>query len=309
MKKRMNNACHIEGLLYQHSLEKKVTGAHSKNPGTEFITGTIEIATDNAITNIVPVHFTYVTATTAKGSANAVFNILANIIDGTHHSVMEHGADKATMLRISTSIGLNEFYSDRKGTLELVSAKRNEGGFIHVVNALDEDESRRNTFDVDMIITNVRHVDADEERQLPEKAIVKGAIFDFKKALLPIELSAVDPRAIDYFEGLDASPREPVFTRLKGNQISETIVRVIEEESAFGTPSIREVKSTKKDFVITWAQANPYDWDDEETILASELKEAMSAREIYLATIKKRQDEYLASKEKPAIAASSDFNF
>ena len=39
----------------------------SKNPGTPFITGTISIATDDAMTNIVPVHFTYVTATFGSG--------------------------------------------------------------------------------------------------------------------------------------------------------------------------------------------------------------------------------------------------
>ena len=79
MKKMVNNT-HIEGALYQHDLTLKVTGENSKNPGTEFISGNIEIATDDAGINIVPVHFTYVTATTAKGSANATFNVLKNII-------------------------------------------------------------------------------------------------------------------------------------------------------------------------------------------------------------------------------------
>ena len=63
-----------------------------------------------------------------------------------------------------------------------------------------------------MLITNVRHIEADEERSLPEKAIVKGAIFDFRKSLLPVEFTAVNPGAISYFEGLDASNSNPVFT-------------------------------------------------------------------------------------------------
>jgi len=45
-----------------------VTGPNSAHPGTTFISGEIEIATDEAMTNIVPVHFTYVTATTSKGA-------------------------------------------------------------------------------------------------------------------------------------------------------------------------------------------------------------------------------------------------
>ena len=54
--KAMLNRTHIEGYLYEHALEKKVTGPNSKNPGTEFISGTVSIATDDAMTNIVPIH-------------------------------------------------------------------------------------------------------------------------------------------------------------------------------------------------------------------------------------------------------------
>ena len=110
MSKKMFNATHIEGTLYQHDLALKVSGENSKNPGTEFISGNIEIATDNAGINIVPVHFTYVTATTAKGTANATYNVLKNIIDGVYKTVMTDGADNATKLRIDSAIGLNEFY-------------------------------------------------------------------------------------------------------------------------------------------------------------------------------------------------------
>ena len=42
MKKRMINTTRIEGVLYQHSLELKVSGPNSKKPGTEFISGNID---------------------------------------------------------------------------------------------------------------------------------------------------------------------------------------------------------------------------------------------------------------------------
>ena len=311
--KSMINRTHIEGLIYEHDLQMRESGPNSKNPGTQFIMGNVQIATDDAMTNIVPVHFTYVTATTSKGNPNATFTILSQIIDGTLGSVMANGADSAAKVRIDSAIGLNEFYSDRNGQEELVSAKRNEGGFVHTVAALTEDESSRNTFEADILITNVRIVDADEERNLPEKAIIKGAIFDFRKALLPIEFSAINPNAISYFEGLGASSKEPVFTRVKGRQVSETITRKITEESAFGEASVREVTSNRKDWVINWAQSDPYVWDDESTITAAELTEAMSNREVYLAGIKQRQDEYKASKGQTSAAtatpAKGAFNF
>ena len=311
--KSMINRTHIEGLIYEHDLQMRESGPNSKNPGTQFIMGNVQIATDDAMTNIVPVHFTYVTATTSKGNPNATFTILSQIIDGTLGSVMANGEDSAAKVRIDSAIGLNEFYSDRNGQEELVSVKRNEGGFVHTIAALAEDESSRNTFEADILITNVRTIDADEERNLPEKAIIKGAIFDFRKALMPVEFSAINPNAISYFEGLGASNKEPVFTRVKGRQVSETITRKITEESAFGEASVREVTSNRKDWVITWAQSDPYVWDDESTITAAELTEAMSNREVYLAGIKQRQDEYKASKgQAPAATATpakGAFNF
>ena len=312
MKKTMINQTHIEGILYEHDLTLKESGENSKNPGTKFISGTISIATDDAMTNIVPVHFTYVTATFGSGKPNDTFTTLSNIINGTFGSYMKDGADKAVKLRVDSALGLNEFYTDRNGKEELVSAKRNEGGFVHKVDALDEDEKVRNTFKADMVITSVKHVDADDEKNLPEKCIVKGAIFDFRKSLLPIEFSATNPNAMRYFENLDASQKNPVFTCVWGRQVSEVVVRQIVTESAFGEDEVREVKNTRRDFVITGAAKEPYVWDDESSITAAELNEAIQKREVDLAAMKKRQDEYKASRNaapKAAAPAQGGFNF
>ena len=292
----MINATHIEGLLYNHDLTEKVSGPNSKTPGTKFISGTVEVATDNSYINIVPVHYTYVTATTSSGKENPTYTTLANIINGTFKTIMADGADKATRIRIDSAIGLNEFYSDRNGTEELVSVKRNEGGFAHTNGNFTDDENLRNTFDVDIVITGVRHVDGDAEKGTDEKVILKGAIFDFRNSLLPVEFSVTNPAAMNYFEGLDASNKNPVFTRIRGRQISETITRQITEEGAFGEPSVREVKSSRKDFVVTWAKAEPYDWDDDSTITVAEFKKAIADREMTLAALKQRNDEYKASR-------------
>ena len=311
-KKTFINNTHIEGVLYEHDLQAKVSGDTSKNPGTPFITGTISIATDDAMTNIVPIHFTYVTATFGSGKPNDTYTTLNNIVNGTFGSYMKDGAEKAVKLRVDSALGLNEFYTDRNGKEELVSAKRNEGGFVHKVDTLDEDEKVRNTFKVDMLINNVTRTEADDEKNIPEKVIVKGAIFDFRKNLLPVEFSATNPNAMNYFEGLGATQKEPVFTCVWGRQVSETIVRQIVTESAFGEDEVREVKNSRRDFVITGAAKEPYVWDDESSITAAELNEAIQKREVDLAAMKKRQDEYKASKNKitPAAApAQGGFNF
>ena len=313
MKDKFINEVHLEGYLYEHKLEKKVTGDTSKNPGTEYIRGSLDIATDDKLLNIVTVNYTYVTEKTSKGNTNATFTVLNNIVNGVYKTVMKDGASNATKLRIDTSIDLNEFYSDKDGKETLVSVKRNDGGFIHVADAINDDEKKRNTFKVDIVINNVTRKEADTERNIPEKVIVKGAIFNsFRKNLLPTEFTAVNEAAMSYFENLGVTKQEPVFTCIWGRQISETVVREIRTESAFGEDEVREVKNTRKEFIITGAAPQPYVWDDPGSITAAELNEAVQKREIDLAAMKKRNEEYKASKASPAARpaiANSEFNF
>ena len=309
--KNMINKTHIEGYIYEHDLKVKVTGENSKAPGTTFITGTVSVATDDACVNIVPVHFTYVTAVTSSGKQNATYVTLNNIVEGIVGTIMKDGKDKAGKIRIDSAIGLNEFYSNRSGEEELVSVKRNEGGFAHIVDTLVDDEKARNTFECDMVITGVVRTEADEEKNIPEKVTVKGAIFDFRKALLPVEFTATNPNAMNYFEDLGVSKKEPVFTKLWGRQVSETVVKTTIEKSAFNEDMVRETKSTRKDFVITGAAQEPYEWDVDGILTVTELNNAITARETYLATVKQRQDEYNATKGavKPSTPAAGTFNF
>ena len=316
MKKTINST-HIEGLIYEHVLESRVTGENSKNPGTPFIMGTLNIATDDACENIVPVHFTYVTATTSTGKNNATYGVLQDIIDGKMKTIMGGASrDEAAKIRIDSAIGLNEFYSERNGTEELVSVKRNEGGFCHKTDTLAVDENNRNTFKCDMLITSVAETEADPEKGTDAYVTLKGAPFDFRGELLPIELIAQHPGAIQYFLSLDASPSQPVFTQVWGKQISQTVVTKKVTESAFGDPHVEEVTRSRKAWVVTGAAPDPYEWDSEESITAAELKELMAKRETYLATVKKRQDEYKAQKtaanapaNKGTSTSAGGFNF
>lgn len=52
-KKSFINQTHLEGYVYEHKLEDKVSGPNSKNPGTSFINGTLSIATDDELLNVV----------------------------------------------------------------------------------------------------------------------------------------------------------------------------------------------------------------------------------------------------------------
>lgn len=290
------NETHIEGILYDHKLVVKTAGENSKNPGMQYISGTIDIATDDELTNIVQVHYTYETPTFAKsGQANSRYNTLFDIINGVTKTYMKDGNAAATV-RVDSALALNEFYSNRSGTEELVSVKRNEGGFIHVNTQLNSDPDKRNTFRCDIVITGARRVEAVEEKNIEEHVVVKGYVFDFRKTPMPMEFNAYTSGAMDYFENLEASEKNPVFTRIWGNQITQTVASTTTEESAFGEAYVREVASNRKDFVISGAAKEPYVWDDESTITAAQLKSGLADRELNLANMKKRNDDYQASK-------------
>lgn len=297
MKASWMNTTHIEGVVFDHSLEKKVSGEKSKNPGTAFINGIVNIATDDACNNVVPVHFSYVTATTSRGAANSTYNVLSRLID-ENQCVASVGQENAMRVRIDSAIGLNEWFKDLKDE-KPISTMRNEGGFAHIVtDALNADEKARSTFKVDMVITNTRDVEANPERDLPAKLVVEGYIFDFRKALLPASFSVINPDGIKYFQKLNCSPNTPVVTQVWGRQISQTIKTKIVSESAFGEDFVRFREDSNRDFVITGTAREPYIWDDENCITATEMKQALQDREIVLATMKKNQEEYQNNRSK-----------
>lgn len=312
MKNRFDNKVSLAGYLYQHKLEKRVTGPQSKNPGTEYIRGSIDIATDIDCTNTVTVNFSYEVPTNKNGSENKKYTFLNNVLTGVYKTVMEVGKENATRMRCDSVLELNEFYTDRNGQVELVSAKRCGPGFCHVDNTIftANDNTNHNGFSCDMVITNVRRVEANEERGLPEKVVIKGCIFDFRKAVLPVEFNAYTEDAKNYYESLDASPANPFVTQVGGEIVSQSIERRVEESRAFGPPAIKIYTSTKKDMEVQWAGGEPGVWDDPSWITADELKKAMQDRELMLATLKNNWETNRAQRSAPAPAVpAGEFNF
>lgn len=294
--KKTVNTYHCEGYVYDVSkLKSKVSGPNSKNPGTPFIQGEMQVATDEECTNIVTLHFTYVTPTFKSGKEDTTFTLLNQLIadNSPYFTVMNGGKDKALKVRVDGSVDVNTFWDKDD---QQVDAKRIEGRFVHATTDITADEKEKNKFTCDMVITGMRRVEADPEKELPEKGYIKGAIFDFRGALLPVEFAVINPRAIDYFENLEVSASDPVFTKISGQLVSTTIVKTYTEESAFGDPDVRTVTSSRKDWVVTWAPLEPYVFGETDTITAEELKKAIADREIYVAAEKQRTNEWRANQ-------------
>lgn len=306
MRKPINRE-YVEGRVYSHKLAlKTVQNTASENHGKEFINGTVDIATSEDMMNIVTIKFIYVTEYTKNGGKNETYAVLKQIID-SNATVEAVGADSALKIKVDTALGLNDFYTNKNGEETLVSAKENSGGFAHIISSLKEEENKRNTFEVDMLINGTRYVEANEEKNIPEDyLIVKGAIFNFRKEILPVEFAVRNPGGMKYFESLDASPKNLVFTKVWGNINSLTKKVSRTEESAFGEAIVKEFTSSSKEWTITGCSTTPYEIDDAENgITLKEIEEAMKARETYLADVKRKADEYKASQSAGSTTATS----
>lgn len=287
------NTANIEGRVYQHDLElKTVQNQKSANYGKQYIGGKLEIAVDEAGLEVIPVQFTYVTELTSKGNKNKTYTELLNIIQNGK-TVVTDGIEAATKVAVDTVTDLNDFPA-QDGTM--VSQQILNGGFVSIIPELKA-VNERTAFRTDMVITNISHVDADPEKFIDADYVtVRGVIFNFRNAILPVEFVVKNPLGMGYFEGLEVSNAAPLFTQVWGNLNFTTKKTQVTEESAFGEPAVTTRQRKVKEWVITGAKSLPYDFGDETVMTMEDLVKANQDREVYLADIKKRRAEYEAQK-------------
>lgn len=301
------NKVTIEGYLYalddgngKDSLTLKQSGPNSKKPGTNYIAGTMLVAVDEEGLNLVPVHFTYVTENYSSGKSNRNYGILAKLID-EDNTWVSVGKEYATKVRVDASIGLNEFYGQDGN---FVAAKRNEGSFISIVNGQLAPAPERARFATDMVITKVDVIEANDERNIPEHAILRGCIFDFRNAILPIEYVVRTAPGIKYFDSLDASSSNPIYTRVTGRINCSSVTYEERTESAFGDPIVTTRTRRTREWEVTNSAKEPYEFGEEGVLTVAELTAAMQNREVHVADIKRRADEYAASKAAPTASVT-----
>lgn len=315
MRKNVNREV-IEGYVYQHNLQiRTVERADSPNKGKPFISGTLDVATDESCTNVLQVHFTYVAENYGSGKPNATYTNLKRIIE-TGKTVIDNGIAEATKVSMSPSLALNDFYP--AGSDELVSQMRNEGGFVNIVNEL-KPAGMRATFDFDVVLTGFKMITPEEnERVTSPYAEIRGVAFDFRNGILPSTFVVRNPLAIKYFENLELSNTNPVYTEIKGNITSTMVTIETTSEGAFGEASVDVVSRRVREWEITWSRKNPYEFGEEGVLTVEELKKASEDRNVYLAEQKTRAEEYrarsnnaIASPASNAASAIKDagFNF
>lgn len=312
MRKALNQVT-IKGKIYDHDLAiKTVQNTESANYGKEFINGTLDVATDDDILNIVTVHFTYVPPVYAAKNGkperpNENFNTLKKIIE-SGKTVVNGGAEDASLVEVSASVGLNDFYINRDGSEVLVSSKRVEGSFVNLVSNIKASKKDWSSFKVDMLINGTSLVEGDPEKNTSDYLNVKGAIFNFRGNILPVEFRVYNPDGISYFENLEASPNNMTFTKVWGTIKSQNVIVERTEESAFGDAAVTSYTRSVREWIIE-GTSNPeavYEIGDSENgITEEEIQKVIEQRNLDLAEIKRRSDEYRAQQAAATSAPSA----
>ena len=296
MKNKMNREI-LEGRLYDFDLTKKTVKNQASNYyGQEFWSGTIHIATDEAGLNVIPVHYTFVLPTFGNGKTDSRFSAFEKITTENKAWVREGvGKENAEKIRLTPSGDLNDFYmvNDERA----VSAQRNEGGFITFIKELAPEGTPRNKFTYDMIINKVTVVEPKEGTDDVLHARIHGVIFNFREAILPWDLIAYNPKAIEYFEGLGVSSANPIYTQVWGS-IKNTTIKVEKEvENAWGEPMIEYSERTRREWVIEGSKPQLYDFTEEDV---AELQKKVADRNVYLEEVKNAAIEYANNNQKTA---------
>ena len=192
-----------------------------------------------------------------------------------------------------------KYFQDLEALYKILKKKK-----LHVIKSLIKDENEHNRFTMDMVITDVTHVDADEEKNIAEHAVIRGCVFDFRNAILPVEFLVKNTQGIKYFENLDASSSNPIYTKVWGRINCSSVNYEERTESAFGEAVVNTRTRRTREWEITGAAEEPFNFGDEGVLTVEELTKAMQDRQVHLADIKKRADDYAASKATPAAAAA-----
>ena len=291
MKKPINQE-HLEGRIYQHDLVvKTVKNQNSPNFGKEFISGNLEIAVDEEGLNVIPVHYTYVTEMTKAGGRNNTFVALKKIIDEGKVWITD-GKDNAIKVQIDTALALNDFYPANS---DLVTLKINEGGFVTIVNKICDEGIDRHKFIVDMLITSVIRHDPEDPNE-SAYVTLKGAVFNFRNDILPVEFVVRNPEGIAYFESLSISSKNPVYSKVWGRINSVTKKERKEDASAFGESAISYSEKKVKEWVVSGISPEPYMYGDEKILTQEDVTKAMQNREVMLAEKKKQSEEWRANQ-------------
>lgn len=256
------NNIDMKGRLYNYALEE------IENDKGTAIAGEVTVEVDDEGTTVAVRFFAYPTFN--NGKTNKTYGILEDMMAGKMKSVTEDG-DEAEWIALTGSIDVSYFVARNSTDDELARAQKLRGAFINP----NKDKKYSNKWKLDLLMTNVKDVEADEEKHLDRFVKVTGYLIDdYNKRVMEVQFQARTEGAMNYIIGLEPSYEAPHFASTWGKvaKLSRLVVR----KNAFGEDETDEYASTQ--WVITGMNPEPYAFGDEATITVdtyTEFREAL----------------------------------
>lgn len=285
------NDVQMTGYVFNSDFRKGVTKATNKwHPNEGYISGTVNVATDDQALNVVPVNFfAYEKRTDKDGNKipNETYETLEQIISGQTY---ERVANQAMKVRISGTVDTNDFYSTRNN--KLITSQRVNGRFIHIAN--QNMTVTPASFNVNMVVVGA--VEKEPEGRAPFME-VKGYVFNYNGSrLFPVTFECYDSSGINFIQSLDVSSSNPSVLNLWGN-IQTTIIELQSAEqeavsAGFGVrPSVSTgMTKTIRSWVITGADAERCPQFGEEPFTKAIVKNLVDERNVRLQTMQQQAE-------------------
>lgn len=245
--KTYNNVT-MSGMLYDFNLEVKEIN------NKDAITGTITVQVDPEGTLAELQMFARPVFNNGKENRN--YTIMADMINGDYATVVKEG-NGADWISVSGQIDTSYFMPRGEKDIDnMVYSQKLRGSFINQNNK----KEFKNSWSVDMLITDIRQIEADPEKGLSEYVDVRGYwINDYREMVCDIRLQARKEAAMAYISGLEASKTTPYYVNIRGGL--QDVSRVVTRRNAFGEDEHETYSSTQ--FCITAMDPDPFDFFDD----------------------------------------------
>ena len=170
------NALDMKGRLFNYSLETIDTDKG------EAISGEVSVEVDAEGTVATMRFFGYPTYN--SGKPNKTYAVLDDMLAGNYKTVVDHGED-ADWISCIGSINVSYFVSKASSADDdLARAQKMRGAFINP----NKEKKYSNKWKLDMLVTNIREIDADEEKKMPRFVKVGGSfVDDYHERLMEVQ--------------------------------------------------------------------------------------------------------------------------
>lgn len=253
MAKKTYNGLDMKGRLFSYNLETK---EHEEKG--EGIIGSVTLEVDEKGTTVelrlMPQYPVF-----NSGKPNKTHGILEDMMAGNYNTVVDNG-DDADWFSMTGSIDVSYFLpKNARVDDDLARAQKCRLGFINP----NQKKEYCNKWKLDTLITDVKDIEADVEKELPRYVQVSGYLIDsYRERLMEVVFQARSENAMNYILSLPVSDEAPHYVSTWGEIMR--IERTVVNKNAFGEDE--ETKYNSSAWVITGMNPNAYMVGDESGI-------------------------------------------